>query len=640
VIVLDFRFAGLLAAVFVAALLGTDLVKRLARQYGWVAAPRENRWHTVPTALLGGLGFYPVFLVGAFATIGSAFDWRSIRPSVEAPRQESIVLCALLLLGSSLLFVVGLRDDLRGVRPATKLVMEVIAVSPFILVGGSFSTTGIEWMDVLLTYFWFVGIINAVNMLDNMDGLASGIVVLAGVTLVALTFGGWSTGGNRHVGVGLSAVLVVAVLGFLIHNYPPASIFMGDAGSLALGYVLAGLSIPSPLNGYMGLGEGASVVRSVLVLLVPALTLAVPIFDTTLVTLTRKWRAQKASEGGKDHSSHRLVGLGMSERRAVWTLYALGALGGVVALFLQRFRDQSVPLTVFFVVLLSLTGVYLGRVKVQTVQSGNVPPAWTPLVAQILYKRHAAEVLLDTLLIAGCFYMAYLLRFDWVLSGSVRGAVMIALPLVVASCLIAFWFSGIYRGQWHLVTVADVPTHTVGVLAGVGLSLAGVTVVTRFGDWHSRGAFVIFGCLLLLSVMGSRLSFRLFDALLQRRWQLTSQGRGILVLIYGAGQGGKLLHGETATNSEMRGYRVLGFVDDDERYWGKMLCGLPVRGPREWSHVLNGVTPEIWISSRLIADGSARRLARQLKGEPPLRRMRLRMEVVETSDEVTHGRRP
>lgn len=614
-----------LGAVFLASTFGTAIVKRVARRRGWLAAPRKDRWHAVPTALYGGVGFYPVFLAGAVVMIVVvALSGARDDSGVSGGVRDQLVLCAWLLLGSLVLFMLGLWDDMHGVRPAAKLIAQLIAASPFIFVGGVFSASGLAWLDVLLTYLWFVGIINAINMLDNMDGLASGIVVLAGATVVGLSLG--QGAGRVGIGVWLSALLVAGVLGFLLHNYPPASIFMGDSGSLALGFLLAGLAIPTPLNGYMGLDTETPVARSVLVLLVPATTLAVPIFDTTLVALTRKWRAQKASQGGKDHSSHRLVGLGMSELRAVWTLYGLGALGGAAALLLQVFRDQSLPLTAFFVVLLALTGVYLGHVKVQVTEPERLPPAWTPIVSRILYKRHAAEVLLDTLQIVGCFYLAYVLRFDGVFEAATRQAIFDALPLVVGSCLAAFWLAGIYRGQWHLVTVVDLPRYVASVGLGTLLSIASTTMITRFGSGHSRSAYLIFGALLLLCLFGSRLSFRLFDTFLDS-WQ-SRAGRQTPVLIYGAGRAGKLLHDEVLRNSKMSGYIVLGFVDDDDRRVGRRLCGLPVAGVREWQLHLNSQSPEIWISSRAITDEQARQLARQWPDAPPLRRMQLRLEVV------------
>jgi UDP-GlcNAc:undecaprenyl-phosphate/decaprenyl-phosphate GlcNAc-1-phosphate transferase len=403
---------------------------------------------------------------------------------------------------------------------------------------------------------------------------------------------------------------------------------MGDSGSLFIGYVLAALAVPSSLNGYMGIHTVGSVLGPVLALLIPATVLAIPIFDTTLVTITRTWRAQRASQGGRDHSSHRLVGLGLSEKKAVWVLYALAALGGTVAVLLQRFPDQSLPLFGFFGLILVLTGVYLGHVKVQTADPGRVPPVWTPLITNILYKRHAAEVLWDTVLLVTCFYGAYLLRFDGVLSPPIKQAMMHALPLVVASCLLAYFLAGIYHGQWRLISVADLPHHVTGVCGGVALSVVLVMLTMHVESGYSYSVYIIFGLLLLLAQVGSRLSFRLLDALIFRQRAHVTSADETPVLIYGAGKAGKLLHEEVTFNPQMRTYVIVGFVDDDPKRVGRKLCDIPIQHGPAWLKQPWHYTPEIWISSRFISDKQAHQLAEQWPEKAIVRRLSLQTELV------------
>src|SRR5207253_5760429 len=140
----------------------------------------------------------------------------------------------------------------------------------------------------VLTYLWFVGITNAINMLDNMDGLASGVVIIASITLVVLA---WPSDGTLPEAVSLAALLAAAMFGFWWHNRSPAAIFMGDSGSLFSGYVLAALAVPSSLNGFFGLSRRGAL-APILAVLIPVTVLAVPIFDTTLVTVTRRLRAR------------------------------------------------------------------------------------------------------------------------------------------------------------------------------------------------------------------------------------------------------------------------------------------------------------------------------------------------------------
>jgi UDP-GlcNAc:undecaprenyl-phosphate/decaprenyl-phosphate GlcNAc-1-phosphate transferase len=617
----------LFLVIFLGAFLGTAAIRSLARRRGWMILPRHDRWHQLPTALHGGTGFFPAFLAGAIWVVLRKWQTDQIGlGSFEATPPE-LRLAVALLLGAVMMFLFGWWDDIKQFRPATKLICQVAAASLFIFAGGIFPLTGIYVVDLLVTYFWFVGITNAVNMLDNMDGLSSGVVILGGLTLIILAMNPLAPSASQALVVFLGIVFVAALIGFWLHNRPPASIFMGDSGSLFIGYVLAGMAIPTPLNGFMGLQAGGNVFGPLLTLLIPATVLAVPIFDTTLVTITRKWRAENASQGGRDHSSHRLVGLGLSEKKTVWLLYSFSAFGGSVAVLAQRFPDQSLPLLGMFVLVLVLAGVYLGHVKVQVAASNRMPPTWTPLVSRLLYKRRAAEVLLDTVLIVICFYGAYLLRFEGMLSESNMSALAGSLPVVVGSCLIAFFLAGIYRGQWRLIGVSDLRSYATAVIIGVSLSLAMVTLVTRFDSGHSRSAYIIFGALGFLALVGSRLSFRLFDSLLAPGSQ-GRDGHSTRLLIYGAGKGGKLLHEEVQSNAEMKNYTILGFIDDDPARLDGKLCGLPVKSPEYWMRQPWRNPPEIWVSSRSISDRSARQLAEAWNQPLQVRRLSLRMEEI------------
>jgi UDP-GlcNAc:undecaprenyl-phosphate GlcNAc-1-phosphate transferase len=613
----------LLLAVFVSSFLGTGVMRQIAKSYGWVAAPREDRWHKKPTALHGGVGFYPAFILGVVWSLTQTSGWNRVDTLGEIP------LAVGLLIGSLIMFVFGLWDDLKQFHPVTKLLCQLLAASLFIFSGGIFPLTGIYAFDLLVTYFWFVGITNAVNMLDNMDGLSSGVVIIASLTVVALAIESQGMSSRSPLAVPFGLVLSMALLGFWVFNRPPASIFMGNSGSLFIGYVLAALSVPSRLNGFMGMFKVGGVLAPVLVLLIPTTILAIPIFDTTLVTITRKIHAQKASQGGKDHSSHRLVGLGLSEKRAVLTLYVLAGFGGFVAFFVGKFPDQMLPLLGVFILILLLTGIHLGHVKVQKAEPDKLPPVWTPLVSNILYKRHVGEVILDVSLIVICFYGAYLLRFEGKLSAETTQAIIHSLPIAVASCLCVFFFVGIYRSQWRLISVSDIAVCALGVFGGAVLSLAAVTLYTRFGTGHSRSAYLIFALLLFLTLVGSRLSFRLLDAFFLRQNSNHKSKNQKSILIYGAGKAGKLLLEEVMNNPGIYGYTMEGFIDDDADQVGRKLCGFPIKNKTQWLEKLWDKRPEIWVSSISIPDESALRLAEQFNGNVTVRRLKLQMEVIQ-----------
>jgi UDP-GlcNAc:undecaprenyl-phosphate/decaprenyl-phosphate GlcNAc-1-phosphate transferase len=620
------HFLIIYALVFAGSLVGTGLMCRFGKRYGWLAHPREDRWHKKPTSLHGGVGFFPPFFLGILGILFYKSNLLLVLKGLIFPFPPDLSLTSSLLLGALFMFVTGLWDDLKSLRPATKLLCQLVAVSLFAYHGGIFPLTRIAILDFLLTYFWFIGIINAVNMLDNMDGLAAGVVAISTSIIVVLAWQVGSLGGKDILAIPLGLILIMSLVGFLFYNRPPAKIFMGDSGSLFIGYTLAALAIPSPVNGFAGFRFGGSILGSIMVLLIPVTVLAIPIFDTTLVTITRLWRAQKPSEGGQDHASHRLVRLGLSEPRAVLLLYVLATFGGLIAVLMVKNPSQSLPLFGLFVLVLILSGVYLGHVKVKRVKPEQISSAWTPLISNLLYKRHAAEIILDTFMSILCFYAAHLLRFEGKLYPDLETAMIQAIPIVVPSSLLALFVAGIYRGQWRLISVPDLPAYAFGVMGGTVLSLAVVTLFTRFALAFSRSAYIIYGLLFFLALLGSRLSFRLFDVLSQRQSSSVKNNFKQSVLIYGAGKAGKLLYDEVMFNPKMAEYAVMGFIDDNINKTGQNLCGLPIRTKEQWVKEIKGLIPEIWVSSRSIPDRQAFMLAQAWDSPVQIKRLRVRME--------------
>src|SRR5437763_12262537 len=238
---------------------------------------------------------------------------------------------------------------------------------------------------MIITIFWLIGITNTINLLDNMDGLETGIAAIASGFLT-LNF----IASNQPTEAVMMAVFAAGLIGFLVYNSYPASIFMGDCGSMFIGFFLASASL-------VNLSGGRS--RSFLpVLAVPILVLFIPIFDTTFVTILRKLSGRAASKGGRDHTSHRLVALGMSERHAVWMLYGFATLSGVLALLVQEVKlDVSLAAIAGFTILLTLLGVYLAGVKVYVETEEALAAGENSLYAFLIdlsYKRRIFEVLL------------------------------------------------------------------------------------------------------------------------------------------------------------------------------------------------------------------------------------------------------
>jgi UDP-GlcNAc:undecaprenyl-phosphate GlcNAc-1-phosphate transferase len=318
-----------------ASLLLTPLVRAFARRIGAVAKPKSDRWHTKPTAILGGVAI-------AIAVVGPALAL------VPLTREGRIVITA-----SVLLFLAGLADDFFHIRPYQKLIGQLLGASAVVSLGLVLPWTPYFTINLLITLFWLIGITNAVNMLDNMDGLAAGVSAIA-ATFLALNF----IANQQWPEAMMLAAFAGALIGFLVYNHHPASIFMGDCGSMFVGFFLASSALLNETGG----GRSRSVAA---VLAVPVLVLLVPIFDTTFVTLMRKRAGRAASQGGRDHTSHRLVALGLSEKHAVWMLYTFAVLAGTLAM-IARHAALNVSLIAIasFTVALTILGARLARVRV------------------------------------------------------------------------------------------------------------------------------------------------------------------------------------------------------------------------------------------------------------------------------------
>ena len=533
------------AAAAILALALTPLVRLLARRLGMVAKPKTDRWHKKPTAMLGGVAIWLSVVISFFAFI---------------PRTPyGLVVMA----ASTFLFLVGLVDDFLHTKPYQKLIGQVMGSAFVIYYGLSLPWTSYSALNVAITIFWLIGITNAVNLLDNMDGLATGIAVIASGFL-ALSF--LSTGQITEALMLLT--FAGALLGFLVYNSNPASIFMGDSGSMFIGFFLASSALVN-LTG----GRSRSLVP---VLAVPILILFIPIFDTTFVTILRKFSGRAASQGGRDHTSHRLVALGLSERHAVWMLYGFAALSGVLALLVQQVKiDVSLAAIAGFTVLLTLIGVYLAGVKVYDETEevlalrDNSPYAF---LVDLSYKRRIFEVLLDVVLILLSYWCAYAVKFG-ALSGSGAWKLFLrTLPVLVFVKMAAFLVMGVYRGIWRYTSLDDLIVFAKAVMLSSVLSVLAVLFAFRF-EGFSRTIFIIDGVLMFMFLAGSRMAFRLF------RQVLPASGAtdGRRVLIYGAGDGGELLLRELQNNRSLR-YAPVGFVDDDPAKYGKVIHGLKVYG--------------------------------------------------------------
>lgn len=520
----------------------TLVVRAGASHLGFVAKPKADRWHKRPTAMLGGAAIF-------LTTVTAYFIF------VPITRDSLVVLG-----GSSFLFLVGLVDDVLNIRPYQKLIGQLVGAAIPIFFGLKIPITGYDLIDIWITVFWIIGITNAINLLDNMDGLAAGISAIAAISL-AINF---ANNGSTNEAL-LICAFIGSLLGFLVFNSNPASIFMGDCGSMFVGFFLSTSVLLSQIG-----GRSRGIVA---VIAVPVLILFVPIFDTTFVTIMRKLRGRPASQGGRDHTSHRLVALGLSERSAVWMLYAFAATAAVLAWFVNRLETtQSFAIIVLFVIVLVIIGVYLSKVKAyEPAEEGAVEQtAAYAFLVNISHKRRIFEVFLDAFLITLAYYGAFVILFGPIEQTTDWDLFIRTLPLLVLIKLASFLFAGVYRGLWKYTSLSDLVTFTKGVALGSGVSIIAVLLLYRF-QYFSRAVFIVDAILLLVAVIGSRMAFRLI------RYALPTTGaaNGRNILIYGAGDGGEMVLRELKNDASWD-LRPVGFIDDDPLKKGKVVHGLTV----------------------------------------------------------------
>ncbi len=291
------------AAALAFAVGGTPIARHVAARVGIVDEPSARKIHVNPIPLLGGAAIYAAFIL-ALLLFGDHFYVSQLIG---------------ILVGATLVSFLGIWDDRHGIRPLLKFVGQVLAALILVVSGVEVQLFRNDILDAALTIFWVVGITNAFNLLDNMDGLSGGVGAIAATFFLLLA----AMSGQYLVGT-LAAALTGACIGFLYYNFNPASIFMGDAGSLFLGFVLAavGIKLRFPSN------------VPWVTWMIPVLVLGLPIFDTTLVTLSRVRRQVPIYQGGRDHVSHRLVAQGWTHREAVFFLYLVCGALGVLAMFL------------------------------------------------------------------------------------------------------------------------------------------------------------------------------------------------------------------------------------------------------------------------------------------------------------------
>jgi UDP-GlcNAc:undecaprenyl-phosphate GlcNAc-1-phosphate transferase len=502
----------------------SPVARRLATHVGALSYPNRDRWSRTPTPLFGGIGI----AAGTFIAAMAFADTGRVELALLVP---AFGLC-----------VLGIVDDLFSLGPTAKLVGSLAGGALLVYLLTRWATDVPPAPLVILAIVWFAGVVHAVNIIDNIDGLAAGVsaITAVGTALVLVRYG-------YEDGAVVLLALAGALIGFLPWNLHPARLFMGDGGSLFVGSILGGCS----LLPWLGTNSTNAVWPVAL-----GVALLVPLGDAVFVSALRWMAGRKATRGGVDHASHRLVSMGLSERRSVLILYSVALAAAFVASWIARAGLTALPAAALLLIGVVLGAVYLARVPTYDGQDfaalRRIP--FSEALRAVLTRSHAGQVLLDVVLIAVCYYAAYRLRFEGQSLDIFLPSFTASLPVVLVCKLASHYASGLYHRSWLTFGMSDLAAAVRAVIVGSTASALAATYLYRF-ERFSRGVFIIDALLLLIAILGSRLSFRMIA-----HAAVAQNHRARRVLICGARERGQLLAREMLANTAW-GLKPVAFVD-------------------------------------------------------------------------------
>ncbi len=539
-----FEIALTLVSSFLVALAAMPLAKAASVHFGIVAQPSIDRPHEKPTALLGGLAVMAGFVV-AIGLVGILAGLpHHTMPWLAA---FAVAMC-----------LVGLLDDIVDLPPRHKLMLELAAISVLVWWGPHLDFFPYRAANLALTIFWLVTATNAFNLIDGVDGLAAGVGIVAALSIATVA------GLHVHYVTMVAALAIAGALaGFMVFNFPPASVFMGDEGALAVGLVLGVLSIQAS-----HWGEGSLPAR----LAMPLLALMVPLLDMATVTVTRLATGNPISKRGLDHSHHRLTRLGMSSATAAATLIGLQAMAGGCAIALSLVPGYDAVLLIPFMALFfALVALFLMDRSFETEAPGQIEdlPAIARVILSFGYKRRLVELVLDVALVAAAYFGATMLRFDFDLTNAQVDQMLAGLPWIVLIGCGAFMVAGVYRGIWRYTGLAEaVRFMLAAIIAGLAVELASSIAPITI----SRATVVMFVLLMFNFLVATRWSFHLFQRI--GRF-LASSARRMVIVGADARGAAAVQHLQLTVGASAE---LLGVLDDDSFKHGKLFHGYPVLG--------------------------------------------------------------
>ncbi len=518
------------------------LVKRLAVKFGVVAkrakSDLEGDADEESVPLLGGSAIIAALLV-TLAIFGRLPSW-------------------MIVAGLSLLLL-GLVDDILALKPLQKIIAQVAVAAAVVVLHRHTTFTPWPMLDSFLVMLWLLGTTNAYNLVDGLDGLAGGTGV---VVCAAVAATGWLH--HSPALVCWSLALGGGLAGFLLYNFHPASVFMGDSGALPIGLILGVFALSGG-----GLAHNSRVTRYIY----PILVLALPLLDTAIVSVTRLATGNPISRRGLDHSHHRLLHLGLSTRLVVgvcWMVAAAGAAGAVVMTILPHcYLVATLPIVVL---VFAVLGLFMMDLTFETSAPGvayGYLQGLAGFILSIAYRRRLVEVILDFALISGAYFGAFLLRHDFKINDLTLAIMMHSLPWVMAPTYAMFAAAGVYRGMWRYAGLSELIRFANGaVLAG-----AAIVVLNHFVALPTSGSIIALYVILLFNfLVATRMSFR---ALRKGIHRLTDPRKRVLIV--GAGTSAAIA-ARWMFSGQNRDLRLVGFVDDDAFKLGKLVHGHRVLG--------------------------------------------------------------
>lgn len=553
------------------SLLATPWIMRVAIRIGAIDKPNERKIHTSSTPRLGGLAICSsFFLMWALMVL--------IEPSVFASSWVCSIRGVVLLVSLLVIVLLGIWDDLRTLKPGLKFYIQVIVATACYAAGfrisnisAPFSSGVIEFGSLAypITILWIVGVTNAFNLIDGLDGLASGVGIIASLT----TFSLMMLNGDI-VSALLVLVLAGAMMGFLRYNFMPAKIFLGDSGSLFIGFTLAVLSV-----------QGSTKGSTAVAIIIPILVLGLPIVDTVLAMTRRllgSFHPDQQKNGSllnklrsmfvpdRRHIHHQLLALGLSHRNAVLMLYVVSLFFGIVAFATTFTKTNGATLLLLGGVGIAvLEGVRRLRYREMSILSNGM---LLPIYKSAIINKGIFLSILDLGFIAFAFSASFLLTLAQTSDGGHGAAFFLSLILVCGIQICVFYFMGLYRGTFHGLGIGDL----LKIIRAVAISviITAVTLVYSFKIYAFLvpPIFLLDFFILLSLIAGSRMSFRVLTYIFRKETRT-----GKRVLIYGSNLSGVVTLQHMLSDDRFN-LQLVGFIVDNPDLEGKRVNGYKVFG--------------------------------------------------------------